>query len=117
MFIFLDHDLVTEHLKITRLRKVFLYVLRYRELYRQLEVKVRLRPPPHQVLEVAGAFLHRRIEAVGHEIPEEGYGVEQRALAAGVGADQDVEAVEPDVHVAEAAVVESLDATDHGLCL
>ena len=38
-------------------------------------------------------------------------------LPLALGADQDVEAVEPDVHVAEAAVVEGLDATDHGLCL
>ena len=49
-------------------------------------------------------------------IAEEGHGVEQRALAVGVGADQDVEAVDPDVHVAEAGVVgESggLDAAGH----
>ena len=47
--------------------------------------------------------LRPRVHAAG--VAEAGPGVERRALAAGVGADQDVEAVEPDIRPAEAAVV------------
>ena len=83
------------------------------ELYRQLEAEPGLWPPPHQILEVACALLHRRTEAVGYEVAQESDHVEQGTLACGVWADQYVEAVEVDIHIVEAPVVQGLDATDH----
>ena len=47
------------------------------------------------------------------QVTDERHNVEQRALAAGVGADEYVKAVESDVRVAEATVVERLDAVNH----
>ena len=112
-----DRDFITKQLKTLFLGELCLYVVGYVELHRQLESELLRRPPPNQILEIPGAFLYGCLKATGNHVPEECDDVQQRALAARVGAYQDVEAVQRNVHVAQATVVPGLDAADHGASL
>ena len=111
--VFLDRDLVAKGSKIISLRKLLSHESRYRDFYCQFESRIDRGTAPGQILEVAGAVVDRSPESVPHHVPEERDDVEQRALAARVGADQDVEAVERDVDVPKAAVVQRLYAANH----
>ena len=56
-------------------------------------------PPPHQILEIARAAFHRGFEPIRYQIAEKSDNIKQGALAASVGAHQDVEAAKLDIDV------------------
>ena len=110
----LNSYLVTEALVVMPVRQLVSKHLGNVELHRQFEPQIRLRTAPRQILEVASAALDRRIETSGNQIAQKPDYVEQRALPARVRAYQNVEGTaEFNVHVAQAAEVQSLDAPDH----
>ena len=79
----------------------------------QLETQVSIRAIPYQVLEIRRALPRGLEGSVLDEIADEGQGVEEGALAAAARADEDLELVEFDIHISQAAVTESLEAADH----
>ena len=93
--------------------ELILYEFRYLEFDSQFEFHILLRPSPHEILEVACTLLYCGIEIISNQITKKGHDVEQRALAAGVGTNEYVKAIETDVRVAETAVIERLDAANH----
>ncbi len=111
-----DYHFVAERLQLIPLRpswKLSFHRLRYRQLHRQFESRIGSGTSPGQILEVAGALVDSYPESVPDHVPEERDDVEQRALAARIGADEDVEAVERDVDVPKATVVQRLYAANH----
>ena len=110
----LNGDLVAERPCVVLVSQLTLKLLGDVELHRQLEPQIFLRAAPRQVLEVSRATLDCRTETIGNQIAHEPDYVEQRALSARVGAYQKVEgAVEIDVHVPQAAEIQSLDSSNH----
>ena len=68
---------------------------------------------PHEVLEVCRSLMDRRLGAVGYQPPKERHHVQKRRLAAGVGADQDVERPQRLAYVSQAAEVKCLYQVEH----
>ena len=108
-----DGDLIPECPVVLSCRKLIANVVWDVELHGQLESELILRSVPDQVLEVPCSHVDGRLEPVSHQVAEKVQSVEQCALAARVRPHENVEPVQGNVHVTQAAVVKGLESANH----
>ena len=99
------------------LSKCISHIRRQFDFHSQLKPHVPFGPIPNKILKVPSAFLYRLHKAILNQIAEETNHVQQRTLPTGIRAHQDMESVQPDIHIAQAAVVQGLYSADHGVSL
>ena len=99
------------------LSKCISYIRRQFDFHSQFKPHVPFGPIPNKILKVPSAFLYCLHKAILNHIAQKANHIQKRTLSTGIRADQDVESVQPDVHIAQAAVVQGLYSADHGISL